>query len=173
VKVRFTDEATSRLRNIQSYIAEDSPQNSVAMIERIVARSESLNDLYLRGRRVPEYEDDAVREILAANAERVNRSGISRLPTECCTSASAGRSGKSKALNPAVELAQCFLLPEIVTSFCPVLTAPDPCVHRKNSSLSVRSGQGRSAPVTPSGSSGSAPPLPSGSCPETWVTLPV
>lgn len=66
MKVRFTDEAKSRLRNIQSYIAEDSPQNAVAMIERIVARSESLNDLYLRGRRVPEYEDGAVRETLEA-----------------------------------------------------------------------------------------------------------
>lgn len=66
MKVRFTDEAKSRLRNIQSYIAEDSPRNALAMIERIVARAESLNDLYLRGRSVPEYEDDAVREILEA-----------------------------------------------------------------------------------------------------------
>jgi plasmid stabilization system protein ParE len=50
VKVRFTDEAKSRLRNIQTYIAESSPQNAVAMIDRIVARAESLNHLYLRGR---------------------------------------------------------------------------------------------------------------------------
>ena len=50
MKVRFTDEAKSRLRNIQSYIAQDSPQNAVAMIEGIVAGAELLNDLYLRGR---------------------------------------------------------------------------------------------------------------------------
>lgn len=43
------------------------------MTERIIALAASLNDLYLRGRRVPEYADDAVREILEAPCRIIYR----------------------------------------------------------------------------------------------------
>lgn len=63
MKVRFTAEARIRLRIIHAYIAQDSLQNADALIGRIIERAESLSDLPLRGRKVPEYDDDAVREV--------------------------------------------------------------------------------------------------------------
>lgn len=63
MNVRFTEEARSRLRNLHAFIAADSPQNAASVIRRLIERAESLNALHMRGRRVPEYDDDAVREI--------------------------------------------------------------------------------------------------------------
>ena len=63
MKVVFTAHAVSRLRQILAYIAADSPANAVAMVDRIIARAESLEKLSLRGRRVPEYDQDDVFEV--------------------------------------------------------------------------------------------------------------
>ncbi|HEX7030870.1 MAG TPA: type II toxin-antitoxin system RelE/ParE family toxin [Gammaproteobacteria bacterium] len=63
MKIRFTEEARSRLREIHTFIAEDSPRNAAATIMRILARVESLDSLHTRGRKVPEYEDGLVREV--------------------------------------------------------------------------------------------------------------
>ena len=63
MKVVFTAHAVSRLRQILAYIAADSPANAVSMVERIIARAETLDSQSFRGRRVPEYDRDDVREI--------------------------------------------------------------------------------------------------------------
>ena len=63
MKVVFTAHAVSRLRQILVFIAADSPANAVAMVERIIARAETLERLSLRGRRVPEYDQDDVFEV--------------------------------------------------------------------------------------------------------------
>lgn len=63
MNVRFTEEAVSSLRNLHAFIAADSPQNAAAVIRRLIERAESLSELHLRGRKVPEYDDDSVREI--------------------------------------------------------------------------------------------------------------
>jgi plasmid stabilization system protein ParE len=63
VKVVFTAHAVSRLRQILAFIAADSPANAVSMVERIIARAETLDTQSFRGRRVPEFQQDNVREI--------------------------------------------------------------------------------------------------------------
>jgi len=63
VRVVFTAHAVSRLRQILAYIAADSPANAAAVVERIVARAETLDKLSFRGRRVPECPHDNVREV--------------------------------------------------------------------------------------------------------------
>lgn len=63
MKVVFTAHAVSRLRQILAFIAADSPANAFSMVERIIARAEMLDTQAFRGRRVPEYPEDDVREI--------------------------------------------------------------------------------------------------------------
>ncbi len=62
MKVVFTAHAISRLRQILAYIAGDSPENAIAMVDRILARAEALDKLSFRGRRLPQYADN-IREV--------------------------------------------------------------------------------------------------------------
>lgn len=64
MRVRFSDEALAKLRAIHTYIAQDSPQNAAAMIDRITRRAERTGDLPRIGRKVPEYQLDTLREVL-------------------------------------------------------------------------------------------------------------
>jgi len=62
--VRWTDRAKARLRLIQQYIAEDSPQVALKVIDRVTARSQQLRNVPHSGRLVREYNRDDVRELL-------------------------------------------------------------------------------------------------------------
>lgn len=64
MRVRFSDEAIAKLRAIHTCIAQDSPQNATAMIDRITRRAERAGDLPRIGRKVPEYALDTLREVL-------------------------------------------------------------------------------------------------------------
>ena len=63
MRVGFTLHAVGRLRQIESYVSADSPENATRLIARIVRRAESLGEQPLRGRKVSEYERDDVREV--------------------------------------------------------------------------------------------------------------
>ncbi len=63
MRVELTAHAIARLRQIHAYVSVDSPRNADALIERLLSRAESLESLPLRGRRVPEYERDDIREV--------------------------------------------------------------------------------------------------------------
>lgn len=64
MKVYWTHRAKARLKAIYQYIAEDSPQTALNVIDRITTRSQQLNDLPYTGRKVPEYQRNDVRELL-------------------------------------------------------------------------------------------------------------
>jgi len=64
MKVYWTDRAKARLKNIQQYIAEDSPQAALKVVDRITSRSQQLIDLPHSGSLVREYHRDDVRELL-------------------------------------------------------------------------------------------------------------
>ena len=64
MRVHWTDRAKTRLKSIQAYIAEDSPQAALQLIDRIVTRSARLGELPQLGHQVPEYKRDDIREIL-------------------------------------------------------------------------------------------------------------
>ena len=61
--VRFTAEATTRLRSIHAYIARDSVSQADAMIDRITRRAMALAAFPRSGRAVPEYALETLREV--------------------------------------------------------------------------------------------------------------
>ena len=63
MKVEFAAEAIYRLQQIHEFVAADSPSNAVRLIERVIARAESLAEHAHRGRQVPEYGREDIREI--------------------------------------------------------------------------------------------------------------
>lgn len=63
MNVHWTEAALSDLRAIETYIVRHSPQYAHSMIERIFARSEELAQYPQLGPVVPEYDDEALREL--------------------------------------------------------------------------------------------------------------
>jgi len=64
MKVYWSHEATRRLRELMAYIAKDSPQAAKQLAAALLKRSRSLAAPPLLGRKVPEYPDSALREVL-------------------------------------------------------------------------------------------------------------
>lgn len=63
MRVRFSDEAKTKLRAIHAYIAKDSPRNADAMVDRITQRARRVGDFPHAGRKVAEYALDTLREV--------------------------------------------------------------------------------------------------------------
>lgn len=59
----WTDTAIKDLENVVGYIYEDSPSYALAFFETVKEKSKTLDNLYQRGRIVPEYKDHSIREI--------------------------------------------------------------------------------------------------------------
>lgn len=64
MKVVWTDRAKQRLRELQDYLANDTPSLAPLIIKRLILRSRQLETLTHVGRSVPEYQHDDVRELL-------------------------------------------------------------------------------------------------------------
>jgi len=64
MKVYWTSEARLRLLEIQAYISQRSPRAATEVAARILRRSRALAVPPLVGRRMPEYPDDDLREVL-------------------------------------------------------------------------------------------------------------
>jgi len=64
-RVVWSDRARGDLREIVTYIAQDSPAGAAAVSRRIVVRTRHLPDHPRQGRRLPEApEDDCLRELI-------------------------------------------------------------------------------------------------------------
>jgi len=61
--VRWTDHALAQLRHIHDYIAQDSPFYAKRVAQALVAKTLGLDELPQQGRKVPELNDEAVREL--------------------------------------------------------------------------------------------------------------
>ncbi len=61
--VKWTDHANSQLRHIHDYIAQDSPLYAKRVSEALVKKTIGLAALPRKGRKVPELNVDAVREL--------------------------------------------------------------------------------------------------------------
>jgi len=61
--VKWTRHAQTQLRQLHDYIAQDSPLYAKRVSEELVQKSLTLDQLPRKGRKVPELNDDAVREI--------------------------------------------------------------------------------------------------------------
>lgn len=64
MKVHWTETAEGHLDAIYAYIAQDSPQYALRMVDRLTQRSQQIADFPLSGRKVPEYEMDQIREVI-------------------------------------------------------------------------------------------------------------
>lgn len=62
--VHWTENAIGHLVNIYEYIAANSPTYGKRMVDRITRRSEQIADHPFSGRKVPEYEDEDIRELI-------------------------------------------------------------------------------------------------------------
>ena len=62
--VHWTDSAQDHLDAIYAYIAQDSPEYALRMVDRLTRRSQQIAEAPLSGRRVPEYDLDQIREVI-------------------------------------------------------------------------------------------------------------
>jgi len=63
-RVIWSPEAVEDLTEIREYIARDSDTYAAAFVERVIAAVELLGDFSGMGHRVPEIDDDSIRELL-------------------------------------------------------------------------------------------------------------
>lgn len=76
MRVRYTHEALRRLAGIRLFIAIDSPVAADAIVRAIIERAESLSAFPRRGRVVPEYAQDDLRELLVHPYRILYRVGL-------------------------------------------------------------------------------------------------
>jgi addiction module RelE/StbE family toxin len=62
--VSWTEPARDDLDDLRQHISRDSAFYAQAFVERILAATRQLRDFPLSGRRVPEVDDEAIREII-------------------------------------------------------------------------------------------------------------
>jgi addiction module RelE/StbE family toxin len=62
--VHWTQTAQDHLDAIYEYIAQDSPEYALRMVDRLTRRSQQIADHPLSGRPVPEYELKQIREVI-------------------------------------------------------------------------------------------------------------
>ncbi len=63
--VIWAPRALADLEAIASYIASDSPVYARTVVRRIVSLARNLQEFPNKGRKVPEFDDDTVRELIA------------------------------------------------------------------------------------------------------------
>jgi plasmid stabilization system protein ParE len=61
--VRWTQHALAQLRHIHDYIAQDSPLYAQRVSQALVSKTIGLDELPRKGRKVPELNEDTVREL--------------------------------------------------------------------------------------------------------------
>lgn len=61
--VKWTDHALSQVRSIHDHIAQDSPLYAKRVTEALVRKTEGLDELPHKGRKVPELNDETIREL--------------------------------------------------------------------------------------------------------------
>ncbi len=61
--VKWTDHAKFQIRHIHDYIAQDSPLYAKRVSEGLIKKTIGLDELSRKGKKVPELNVDAVREL--------------------------------------------------------------------------------------------------------------
>ena len=66
MRIEWTEPALDDLEDIRDYIAQDSPQNAAAFIQRLFDAAERLGDFPHQGREVPEADSspEDIRELI-------------------------------------------------------------------------------------------------------------
>lgn len=64
MRIEWTEPSISDLTALRDYIARDSEENAARFLGRLIQSVEKLSTFPQMGRRVPEAEDEAIRELL-------------------------------------------------------------------------------------------------------------
>lgn len=64
MRVHWTETAQEHLDAIYAYIARDSSEYALRMVDRLTRRSKQIAGIPLSGCRVPEYDTDQIREMI-------------------------------------------------------------------------------------------------------------
>lgn len=64
MKVTWAESAIGHLADVYGYIARDSEQYALRMVDRITSRSTQIGDFPESGEVVPEYGNPAIREVI-------------------------------------------------------------------------------------------------------------
>lgn len=64
MKAHWTNTAEGHLDAIYAFIAQDSSEYALRMVDRLTRRSQQIGDFPLSGRKVPEYEMEQIREVI-------------------------------------------------------------------------------------------------------------
>lgn len=64
MRVHWTDNAEEHLDAIYAFIAKDSPEYALRVVDRLTRRSQQIASHPLSGRKVPEYEMEQIREVI-------------------------------------------------------------------------------------------------------------
>ncbi|HKJ82311.1 MAG TPA: type II toxin-antitoxin system RelE/ParE family toxin [Ignavibacteriaceae bacterium] len=83
MKVIWSRESLRRLIEIENYIAKDNPERAIKFIDKIIDRGEDIKNFPLRGRIVPEFSNNDIREVLENSYRIVYR--ISKTRVEILT----------------------------------------------------------------------------------------
>ncbi|HKV10918.1 MAG TPA: type II toxin-antitoxin system RelE/ParE family toxin [Thermoanaerobaculia bacterium] len=67
MRIEWTEPALSDLADLRDYIARDSEENAVRFVGRLIHSVEKLSAFPQMGRRVPEAQDETIRELLFQN----------------------------------------------------------------------------------------------------------
>jgi len=64
-RVVWSPRALADVEAIAAYIASDSPFYANAVVRRVISVTKSLSGFPLAGRKVPEFDEESIREVLA------------------------------------------------------------------------------------------------------------
>jgi toxin ParE1/3/4 len=84
-KISWSNLALDDLRSIYDYVAQDSPKYADRLIDKVIERVDALEQHPMIGRKVPEFDDEAIRELVEGNYRIIYRVepndniGISRI----------------------------------------------------------------------------------------------
>ena len=67
MKITWTNEALTKLIQIEEYISEDSPERAINFINQIIQKAQSLEKHSKKGRIVPEFSIPEIRELIYKN----------------------------------------------------------------------------------------------------------
>ena len=79
MKIEWAEPALLDLENIRDFIKRDSEKYAARFVEKIIAAVENLEKLPKAGRRVPESEDESIRELLFQNYRIMYRAETKRI----------------------------------------------------------------------------------------------
>jgi toxin ParE1/3/4 len=79
MKVAWTRRSQLRLAQIFEYIAKDQPENASRFVDRLIERGDSVGANPRRGRVVPEYQIDTIREVFEDDYRIIYSIGTERV----------------------------------------------------------------------------------------------